>query len=53
MRFDPLTATYVGDQRYNDRLPIATDEAFHTWREQLIGFRTRLEGISPQALSTG
>ncbi len=51
MRYDPLTATYVGDQRYNDRLPAATDETFHSWREQLIGFRTRLEGISPQAIS--
>ena len=52
MRFDPLTATYVGDQRFNDRLPAATDDAFHAWREQLIGFRTRLDGISPQALSS-
>ncbi len=51
MRYDPLLATYVGDQRYNDQLPIATDEAFHAWREQLIGFRKRLESISPQALS--
>ncbi len=53
MRYDPLMATYVGDQRYNDQLPSATDEAFHAWREQLIGFRTRLEGISPQVLSKG
>ena len=53
MRYDPLMATYVGDQRYNDQLPIATDEAFHAWREQLIGFRTRLEGITPQKLSKG
>jgi uncharacterized protein (DUF885 family) len=51
MRFDPLTATYTGDQRFNDRLPTATDEAFHDWREQLIGFRTRLDDISSQALS--
>jgi uncharacterized protein (DUF885 family) len=51
MRFDPLTASYVGDQRFNDRLPIATDEAFRTWREQLIGFRTRLDDISSQILS--
>ena len=51
MRYDPLMATYVGDQRYNDQLPIATDEAFHAWREQLIGCRKRLENISPQALS--
>lgn len=52
MRFDPLTATYVGDQRFNDCLPTATDDAFHAWREQLIGFRKRLDGIYPLELST-
>ena len=52
MRFDPLTATYVGDQRYNDRLPTATDAAFQNWREQLIIFRTRLEGITRQELTS-
>ncbi len=51
MRFDPLTATYVGDQRFNDRLPTATDEAFQNWRKQLIDFHSRLEGIPRQALS--
>lgn len=51
MRFDPLTAAYVGDQRYNDRLPTATDEAYQNWREQLINFRSRLEGISHNQLS--
>ena len=51
MRFDPLNATYVGDQRFNDRLPHATDDAYQTWRGQLIGFRGRLEGIPYQALS--
>ena len=53
MRFDPLTATYVGDQRYNDRLPSATDEAYHAWREQLISFRTRQEAISRHTLTAG
>ncbi len=53
MRFDPLNATYVGDQRYNDRLPSATDEAYQAWRGQLIDFRGRLEGIPYQALSAG
>ncbi|OGN97891.1 MAG: hypothetical protein A2Z71_07605 [Chloroflexi bacterium RBG_13_50_21] len=50
MRYDPFTATYVGDQRFNDRLPTATDEAIHAWREQLIGFRTRLERLNQLAL---
>jgi uncharacterized protein (DUF885 family) len=53
MQFDPLNASYLGDQRFNDRLPIATDEAFHNWREQLIRFGTRLDGISPEAFSAG
>jgi uncharacterized protein (DUF885 family) len=51
MRFDPLNATYVGDPRFDDRLPTATDEAYQNWREQLVNFRTRLEGIPPQGLS--
>jgi uncharacterized protein (DUF885 family) len=52
MRFDPLNATYMGDPRFNDRLPTATDETFQNWREQLINFRNRLEGIPHQGLST-
>jgi uncharacterized protein (DUF885 family) len=51
MRFDPFFATYVGDQRYNDRLPAATEESYHSWLEQLVGFRKRLKDISPQSLS--
>lgn len=51
MRYDPLFATYVGDHRYNDNLPSATEEAFHAWREQLSGFNKRLRGISDQSLT--
>ena len=51
MRFDPFLATYVGDNRFNDRLPSATEDAYQTWCEQLIGFRKRLDGLSSQALS--
>jgi uncharacterized protein (DUF885 family) len=51
MRFDPLTATYVGDQRFNNRLPSSTEEAFQNWRDQLITFQSRLKGISAQTLS--
>ena len=40
LRFDPFFATYVGDHRFNDRLPVCTDDAYQSWREQLIGFRT-------------
>jgi uncharacterized protein (DUF885 family) len=51
MRFDPLTATYVGDQRFNDRLPSASDEAYQAWRTQLNDFLQRLDAIDPHNLS--
>ena len=51
MRVDPLLATYVGDNRFNDRLPTATDEAYQAWGEQLAGFRRRVDAISTSALS--
>lgn len=50
-RFDPLFATYVGEQRYNDRLPIATEEANQSWQNQLIDFHKRLDGIPEQTLT--
>ncbi len=51
MRFDPLMASYVGEQRYNDRLPTATDEAIYAWRDQLIAFYARLQSIDRQDLA--
>ncbi len=49
-RFDPLFATYAGDQRYNDRLPTATEEAYQAWHSQLVEYRKRLDGIPLQSL---
>ena len=51
MQFDPLFATYVGDHRYNDRLPVATEEAYQSWHEQLISYRKQLDTISTTTLS--
>ncbi len=51
MRFDPFFATYVGDQRFNDQLPDATEESYQTWLDQLVGFRKRLKDISQQSLT--
>jgi uncharacterized protein (DUF885 family) len=51
MRYDPLVANYVGDNRYNDSLPSATDESYQSWRQQLLGFLQRLRGVTPQFLS--
>jgi uncharacterized protein (DUF885 family) len=50
MCFDPLFATYVGDQRHNDRLPAASEESYQTWREQLVRYRERLKSIAVQSL---
>jgi uncharacterized protein (DUF885 family) len=49
--FDPLFATFVGELRYNDRLPVATEEAYQTWHNQLVDYRRRLEAISLEQLS--
>jgi uncharacterized protein (DUF885 family) len=51
MKYDPLFATYVGDHRYNDRLPSTTEEAYQAWRNQLVDFRTRLGDISTEGNS--
>jgi uncharacterized protein (DUF885 family) len=51
MKYDPLFATYVGDHRYNDHLPMATEEAYQAWHDQLVDFRTRLERVSTRELS--
>src|SRR4030042_4651533 len=50
-QFDPFFATYVGDNRYNDRLPSVTDDGYQAWREQLIDFRKRLNAIERSSLS--
>jgi len=50
MRFDPLNATYVGDQRFNDLLPGATEESYQVWRGKLSGFRDRLAAVDRNTL---
>jgi uncharacterized protein (DUF885 family) len=51
MKFDPLFATYVGDHRYNDRLPMATEDAYQAWQNQLVDFSSHLQSISTHDLS--
>jgi uncharacterized protein (DUF885 family) len=51
VRFDPFFATYVGDKRYNDCLPEATEDSYQLWREKLIHFHKRLQGIDRTSLS--
>ncbi len=50
-RFDPFFATYVGDRRYNDRLPTATEETYQAWHDQLKSYLNRLESIPQQSLT--
>ncbi len=51
-RFDPLFATACGEMQYNDRLPSATEEAYQSWHDQLVDYRTRSERIPTQLLSS-
>jgi uncharacterized protein (DUF885 family) len=51
MHFDPLFATYVGDKRFNDHLPSATENNYQAWRHQLIDFHKQLIGIERSSLS--
>jgi len=51
VHFDPFFATYVGDQRFNDRLPSATEETYQSWREQLNEYRKRLAELPCQSLT--
>ncbi len=48
---DPLFATLVGDHRYDDRLPDASEAGNQLWLGKLRGFRTRLNQIVPAELS--
>ncbi|HSB65693.1 MAG TPA: DUF885 domain-containing protein, partial [Anaerolineales bacterium] len=50
-RFDPLFATYVGEQRYNDSLPVATEDAFQAWHDQLVDYHKRLQTIPLENLT--
>ncbi|MEW5873302.1 MAG: DUF885 domain-containing protein [Chloroflexota bacterium] len=50
LRYDPLSATYFGDHRYNDRLPSASEESHAAWLETLRQLQQRLERIDPAAL---
>lgn len=51
MQSDPLYATYTGDYRFNDRLPVMTEESFENWLREKSTFRQRLRRIDPAGLS--
>jgi uncharacterized protein (DUF885 family) len=45
LRHDPVFATYVGDHRFDDRLPEATEDAFGRWLDSLRDLHGRLNRI--------
>jgi uncharacterized protein (DUF885 family) len=51
MQADPLYATYTGDHRFNDRLPVMTEESFENWLRVKSAFRQRLRRIDSVGLS--
>ncbi len=51
LKADPLLATYVGDHRYNDRLPDTSEDGIRNWLETLRDIRTRLQKLDPTDLS--
>jgi uncharacterized protein (DUF885 family) len=50
LRFDPLFATYTGDQRYNDRLPRVREGDYTAYLGELGDFRKRLDEIERAVL---
>jgi uncharacterized protein (DUF885 family) len=50
LQAEPLYATEVGVHRYNDRLPVATEEEFARRRAQADGFLATLATIDREAL---
>jgi uncharacterized protein (DUF885 family) len=51
MRFDPIFATFVGENRYNDCLPDGTDDSYQLWREKLVHFQKILGRIDRATLT--
>lgn len=53
MRWDPISATFFGDHRFDDQLPAATEKHFTDWLKQLKKFRARLDKIDRASLEAG
>ena len=51
MQHDPLFASMCGDNRYDDRLPSASDASFAGWKSQMQAFRQRQDAIPRSGLS--
>lgn len=53
LRWEPTSATFFGDHRFDDQLPAANEEHFAKWLIQLKKFRARLGKIERAALEAG
>ena len=53
LRWDPTSATFYGDHRFDDQLPAATEEHYTHWLAQLRKFRIRLGRIDRGGLEAG
>jgi uncharacterized protein (DUF885 family) len=53
LRWEPTSATFFGDHRFDDQLPAATEEHFADWLKQLKKFRARLGRIERAGLEAG
>ncbi len=53
LRWEPTSATFFGDHRFDDQLPAATEKHFTDWLKQLKKFRARLGRIDRAGLEAG
>jgi len=53
LRWEPTSATFFGDHRFDDQLPSATEKHFTDWLKQLKKFKARLERIDRATLDAG
>lgn len=51
MQQEPLFASMCGDNRYDDRLPSASDESYAGWKNRMQDFRRRLDSIPRSELT--
>jgi uncharacterized protein (DUF885 family) len=50
LAFSPVSATSIGDRRFDDRMDDLSPEAINTQRRRLAAFRDKAEAIEPGAL---
>ncbi|HEV8488383.1 MAG TPA: DUF885 domain-containing protein [Candidatus Limnocylindrales bacterium] len=50
LAFSPVSATSIGDRRFDDRMDDPSPEAIDAYRGRLAGFREQVESIDPAAL---